>query len=347
MKAAVLVGKQKVEIKEIDAPRPGPGEVLIAPKYAGICGTDMHIWDGQFEGRVRYPRVMGHEFAGIVQEIGEGVERVSPGEKVCIDPIMPCGFCTACREGSLSACSSLRLRGVDLDGGFAEAVVASEEQVFRLPERVGVKEGAMVEILSIGMHAVTRGQIDPGDFAVVLGAGRVGLSILSVLKTTAAGTIVVTDVEEYRLGLARKLGADYCVNAARKNAVKEVLSLTDGRGADRVFEAVGHARKSHSGLQPVAEATEMIRNAGRVVILGQGPDASPVMWKTFVWKEATLIASRVSRGEFPRVISAFEKRVIDPLAMVTHEVPLDYVPDAFQMLADGGREAVKILVKID
>jgi len=347
MKAAVLVAREKIEVKEVEAPQPGSREVLVAPKYTGICGTDIHIYQGEFEGRVRYPTIVGHEFAGIVEEVGEGVESIAAGDKVCIDPIIPCMECTACREGSLSACKNLKLRGVDLDGGLAEAAVVGADQVFKLPERVSVKDAAMVEIFSVATHAVRRGRIDPADFVVVLGAGKLGLSILSVLKTTGAGTIVITDLQDYRLDAARQIGADVCINAADKDTVKEVLSLTGGRGADRVFEAVGHAEKSASGLPPIAEAAEMIRNAGRIVVLGQGPDMAPVFWRSFVWKEATIVASRVSRGEFPRAISMIESGLLDPSHIVTHEVPLEYVPDAFRMLAEGTEEALKVIVKID
>ncbi|MHC4714455.1 MAG: zinc-dependent alcohol dehydrogenase, partial [Planctomycetota bacterium] len=344
MKAAVLVAREEVEIAEVDMPEPGPYEVVVAPKYASICGTDVHIWEGQFEGRVKYPTVMGHEFAGIVEAVGKKVREISPGDKVTVDPIIPCMHCVACREGNLSACRSLRLRGVDLDGGFAEAVVVGEEQLFQLPERLSVRDGAMVEIFSVATHAIRRGQIDPADFVVVLGAGRLGLAILSVLKTTGAGTIVATDVLEYRLDIARKIGADYCINVSKKDPVEEILSLTEGQGADRVFEAVGLAEKSASGLAPVAEATQMIRNAGRVIVLGQGPEPEPVLWRPFVWKEATLVASRVSRGEFPRAIRMLEQGLLDPSPLVTHEVPLDYVPEAMKMLAEGSEQAVKVLV---
>jgi len=346
MKAAVIVGREKVLVKEVPAPEPGRGEVLVAPRYAGICGTDAHIFLGEFEGRVKYPTTLGHEFAGIVEAVGEGVASFAPGDKVTVDPIIPCMRCVACREGNTSGCRSLKLLGVDLDGAMAEFVVAAEERTFRLPDRVSVRDGAMVEILSIGVHATTRGAIDPDDFVVILGAGKLGLSILTVLRTTAAGTIVVTDVKDYRLEIARKIGADYCIDSGRKNAVKEVLDMTGGRGADRVFEAVGSAQKSASGLQPVGEAAEMVRSAGRVIVLGQGPEPEPVFWRPFVWKEATLVTSRVTRGEFPRAISMLEKGVINPAPLITHEVPLEFVPDAFRMIADDKDQAVKVLVKI-
>lgn len=347
MKAAVLVERQKIEIADVDRPEPGPHEVIVAPKFASICGTDVHIWQGQFEGRVKYPTIMGHEFAGIVEAVGEQVREVQPGDKVAVDPIIPCMHCAACREGNLSSCATLKLRGVDLDGGFAEAVVVGEEQVFQLPERLSVRDGAMTELFSVATHAVRRAQIDPADFVVVLGSGRLGLAILSVLKNSSAGTIVATDVLEYRLDIARKIGADYCINVAKKDPVHEVRSLTGGQGADRVIEAVGHAERSESGLAPVGEAVEMVRNAGRVVVLGQGEEPTSVLWRPFVWKEATLVASRVSRGEFPRAIWMLEQDLLDPSLLVTHEVPLDYVPEAMKMVAEGTEEAVKVLIKID
>jgi len=347
MKAAVLVARNKIELRDVPALSPGKGQVLIAVKYAGICGTDVHIFGGEFEGRVKYPTILGHEFAGIVHEVGEGVKAVQTGDKVTVDPIIPCMRCVACREGNTSGCRSLRLLGVDLDGGFAQYVVADEERVFKLPDRVGVHDGAMVEIFSIGVHAVRRGAVDPNDFVVVLGAGRLGLSIISVLKRSSAGTIVATDIEDYRLDIARRIGAHYCINAAHKDVVKEVLAITGGVGADRIFEAVGHAAKSSSGLQPVAEATEMIRSAGRVIVLGQGPEPEPVFWRPFVWKEATLITSRVTRGEFPRAISMLESGLLDPKPLITHEVPLDRAPDAFHMIVEGRERAVKVIVKVE
>jgi len=125
------------------------------------------------------------------------------------------------------------------------------------------------------------------------------------------------------------------------------MDITDGRGADRVFEAVGHAEKSVSGLQPVGEAAEIVRHAGRVIVLGQGPVPESVFWRPFVWKEATLVASRVTRGEFPRTISMLEKGALDPAPLITHEVPIDFVPDAFRMIVEGREQAVKVIVKIE
>jgi len=347
MKAAVLVAREKLVVREATDPRPSRGQVVVAPRYASVCGTDAHVFLGQFEGRVKYPTILGHEFAGVVQEVGEGVESVHEGDKVAVDPIIPCMRCDACREGNMSGCRSLKLLGVDLDGAFAQLVVAGEERVFRLPERVSVRDGAMVELFAIGVHACRRAALEPDDFVAVLGAGKLGLALLSVLRTTSAGRIVVTDVRDYRLEIARKIGADYCINAAKSDAVKEIMEITDGRGADRVFEAVGHAEKSASGLPPVAEAAEIVRNAGRVVVLGQGPDPQAVFWRPFVWKEATLVASRVTRGEFPRAISMLEKGRLNPAALITHEVPLEFLPDAVSMIVEGREQAVKVLVKIE
>jgi threonine dehydrogenase-like Zn-dependent dehydrogenase len=279
--------------------------------------------------------------------VGEGVKEFRPGDKVSVDPIIPCMRCVACREGNTSGCRSLKLLGVDLDGAFAELVVAAEERLFKLPERVSVRDGAMVELIAIGVHACRRARLDPDDFVVVLGAGKLGLSILAVLKNTSAGTILITDVLEYRLDIARKLGADLCINSAKLDAVKEVMSATGGQGADRVLEAVGHSEKSASGLAPVAEAASMVRNAGRVVVLGQGPDAEAMHWRPFVWKEADLVASRVTRGEFPRAISMIEKGVVDVAPIITHEVPLEFLPDAMRMIVENKEKAVKVLVKIE
>ena len=346
MLAAVLYGDRRIEVREIPEPEPGPGQVLLAPQYASICGTDQHVFQGEFRGRVEYPAVLGHEFSAVVEGVGEGVTGVVAGDRVTVDPIVPCMRCVACINGRLSACRRLRLLGIDLPGGFAQRVVAPAHSCFRVPEAVTLHDAALTELFSLGIHACRRARIEPGDVVVILGAGKLGLSILSVARLTAADTIIVTDRRARRLGAAENLGADVVLNIAQVDPVADVLERTDGEGADRVIEAVGHATPGITGKQPMTEAAEMVRSAGRVVVLGQGPDEEAVFWKPFVWKEAEIIASRVTLGEFPRTLRMLERGRLHPELIVTHELPLERVAEAFELMLDPEAGAIKVLLEI-
>ncbi|MCK4298855.1 MAG: alcohol dehydrogenase catalytic domain-containing protein [Planctomycetes bacterium] len=346
MLAAVLYDDGKIEMRELPDPEPGPGQVLLVPRYASICGTDQHVFQGEFKGRVEYPAVLGHEFSALVEAVGEGVEEFAPGDRVAVDPIVPCMHCAACVDGRLNACRRLKLLGIDLPGGFAQRVVAQAHACFRLPEEVTLHDAALTELFSLGIHACRRAQIEPGDVVVILGAGKLGLSVLSVARLTAADTIVVTDRLPYRLEVAKSLGADVALDVTQVDPVAEVMKVTGGEGADRVVEAVGHATPGVSRKQPMTEAAEMVRSAGRVVVMGQGPEEESVFWKPFVWKEAEIIASRVTLGEFPRALRMLAGGRLHPERILTHELPLERVADAFELMLDPGAGAIKVLLEI-
>jgi len=346
MLAAVLYDDCKVEMREVPDPQPGPGQVLLAPQYASICGTDQHVFQGEFKGRVEYPAILGHEFSALVEAVGEEVEEFAPGDRVTVDPIVPCMRCVACINGRLSACRRLQLLGIDLPGGFAQRVVAPAHSCFRVPEDVTLHDAALTELFSLGIHACRRAQIEPGDVVVILGAGKLGLSILSIARLTAADTIIVTDRVPGRLKVAGDLGADVVLDVTQVDPLAEVLKVTGGEGADRVIEAVGHATPGVAGKQPMTEAAEMVRSAGRVVVLGQGPDEAPVFWRSFVWKEAEIVASRVTLGEFPRTLRMLGRGRLHPELIVTHELPLGEVAEAFELMLDPEAGAIKVLLKI-
>ncbi len=333
-------------MREQPDPEPGPGELLLAPRYASVCGTDQHVFQGEFVGRVHYPTVLGHEFSAVVEAVGEGVEEFAPGDHVAVDPIVPCMRCVACINGRLSACRHLKLLGIDLPGGFAQRVVAQAHSCFKLPEGLSLHDAALTELFSIGIHATRRAGVEPGDVVVILGAGKLGLSILSVVRLTAADTIVVTDRSAARLDLAKELGADIVLDVTQVDPVLELTQVTDGRGADRVIEAVGHAIPGMNGKQPMTEAVDMVRPAGRVVVLGQGPEEESVFWRSFVWKEAEIIASRVTLGEFPRTLRMLARNRLHPEKLITHEFPLERIGEAFELMLDPEGQAVKVLLSI-
>jgi len=348
VKAAVLVADEKIEIQQCPEPSPGPGEVLIAPAYASICGTDQHVFAGEFAGRVAYPLIQGHEFSGTVAAVGAGVSDLAEGDRVTVDPIVPCLRCPACLMGRLSGCQRLKLLGVDLPGAFAGRVLASARSCFKVPEDLSLRHAALTEVYAIGCHATRRAQVDPGDVVVILGAGKLGQCVLENVRRTAARLVVVTEVVPERLQTARDLGADVVIDVGREDPVRRVAELTEGAGADRVIEAVGHARLvGPNPTEPMTQAAQMVRPAGRVVVLGQGPVPAPILFKPFVWKEAEIVASRVTLGEFPRALAMLAEGRFHPDRLITHQLPLDRAAEGFCILADPAERALKLLLEIE
>ena len=171
MKAGILYHDRGIRVGHAPDPRLGPDEVLVAPGYAGICGTDLHIYRGEFHGRVVYPAILGHEFGGIVHKVGSDVSEFQVGDRVVVDPILSCHRCPACLSGHLNACRTLKLLGVDLDGGFGQYVAAPASHVYSLPDGIPLTHAPMVEMYALGHHILQRGQVQPGESVAILGAG--------------------------------------------------------------------------------------------------------------------------------------------------------------------------------
>lgn len=347
MKAAILYDDREIRVGDAPEPRLGPDEVLVAPSYAGICGTDLHIYRGEFHQRVQYPAILGHEFGGLVQEVGANARGFKAGDRVVVDPIISCRACRACQTGRLNACRSLKLLGVDLDGGLGQYVAAPANQVFPLPENVPLAYAPMVEMYALGHHILRRGGVQPGESVVILGAGKLGLSALDVLCHSAGACLTIaTDLQPFRLETARKLGADHVIDVAQGDPVEQVLEITQGVGVDCVIEAVGHYHLPPGQSAPLAQAVEMIRPAGRVVTLGLGEQLSAVHFKTLVLKEAQIIASRVTLGEFPLAIRLLATGLLHPELLVTHQIAMREVAAAFEQVDQEDPGTIKVVLDV-
>ncbi len=328
MKAAILSADRSIAVGDLPMPGVGPDEVLLKTSHAGICGTDLHIFRGEFRDRVKYPAVLGHELGGTVEETGANVRIWRRGDRVVADPILSCHACPACLEGHINCCANLRLLGIDVAGGFAEYVAVPQNRLFALPDGVPMKYAPMVEMYGLGHHVLARGRVQAGEAVVILGAGKLGLSVLDVLCHGAGACLTVAcDVLPFRLEVARKLGADFAVDSEREDAVERVLEITRGTGADCVIECVGHYSADRQA--PLAQAVKMIRPGGRIVTAGLGDQLSAVHFKTLVVKEAEIIATRVTAGEFPRALRLLDKGLLHPELLVTAELPLHDAQAAF------------------
>jgi len=335
MKAAILRNDREIAIEDVPVPRPGDDQVLIRVHWASICGTDLHIYLGEFRDRVKYPRILGHEFSGVVESVGERVYTVKKGDKVVVDPIIWCNQCPACLNGQNNVCSNLRLIGIETDGAFAEYTIADANKVFKVPEAISLRDAALAELYSLGVHSARRAAVEPGDLVVILGAGRLGLSVLEVIKQTAAAWVCSIDVMDNRLEIAGKIGADLTINARKKDPVEVILSLT-----------VGTAEEIQNRELPVAQAVHMTSSRGRIVVMGLGSQATPVFWKEFVLKEIQLVGSRVTLGDFPRALSLMSRGIFHPDLLISKECRLDETGEAFQLLEEKPDRYLKVLIRV-
>jgi (R,R)-butanediol dehydrogenase/meso-butanediol dehydrogenase/diacetyl reductase len=347
MKAGILYNDRDIRMGDAPDPRLKPDEVLVESGFAGICGTDVHIYRGEFHERVKFPAIQGHEFGGVIRQVGQDVKGYTAGDRVVVDPIISCHNCPACLTGHLNACRTLKLLGVDLDGGFGQYVAVPVSRLYRLPDNIPMAHAPMVEMLGLGHHVLQRGQVQPGETVVILGAGKLGLSVLDVLCHSASPALtMVADLQPFRLEMARRLGAAYTINIAQEDPVARVMEITQGVGVDCVIECVGHYQEVAGREAPLAQAVKMIRTAGRIVTAGLGEQLSAVHWKTLVIKEAQIIASRVTLGEFPRAIRLMEKGLLHPEWLITHQMPLKDITTAFEMVDGQDPQTLKIVLDV-
>ncbi|MBW2638186.1 MAG: alcohol dehydrogenase catalytic domain-containing protein, partial [Deltaproteobacteria bacterium] len=249
MKAAVWYGKEDIRIENIPEPSVGAGQVKIRIEACGICGSDLHEYaSGPFiiparphplTGREGGPIILGHEFSGEVAEVGEGVTKVQPGDRVTVNPLIYCGECHYCRKGNHLLCSKLATVGFAWDGAFAEYGVFPEYSILKLPDSVTYEMGACVEPLAVAVHAVNRSGLKIGDNVVVIGAGPIGLLVQQACKVAGAGKVFVSEPMKARIKTAEKMGANAVLNPAEVDIGKEIASLTDGLRADIAFDCVG------------------------------------------------------------------------------------------------------------
>jgi len=345
MNAAVLTEYRKVEWKSVDIPEISGNEVLIKVGYACICGSDQHVFLGEFHPRTSLPLIQGHEFAGTVVETGPETRLFKAGDRVAVDPIIWCGHCPACLRHHYPACTTLKLVGIDLDGGFSEYMKVPETMLYKVTDRISDKHAALVEVLSIGFHACNRAKVCAGDRVVIWGAGKVGQSILQALRTKTENTVIMVDLLNERLDLAKKAYNDvYTINASTENAINRIKKITGGEGVDIAFEAVGHAKELPGVVNPVRGCIQAIRGAGTVCVLGLSSEPSPIVMKELIWKEGIIMTSRVSHGEFAETIENMNLGKLKPDAIVTDIMHPSQTQEAFEMLEKEPHKHLKILL---
>ncbi len=325
-------------IVDIDTPQAGAGEVLVRVAFAGICGSDMHIIHGD-NAFVRFPRITGHEFAGIVEAVGDGVAGVAIGERVCIDPVISCGECYPCRIGRPNVCTRLEVIGVHRNGGFERHVSVPAGNVHRLPDNVGLDQAALVEPYTIATNVLDRMQPHPGDALLIFGAGVIGLTILQVARAQGLTDITVCDVIETRLETARALGASHIVNGERKDIEAVMAERTGGEGVPLIADAA-----CVPALFPAI--VRLASPAGRIGLLGFNATPSDLVQLEVIKKELTLVGSRLNNRKFPDVIEMLASGRLDATALVSHRLPFAEMSEAIHMIDHHPEEARKVLIDL-
>ena len=321
-----------------DRPRPvrRPDEVLVRLRRIGICGTDLHIYAGD-QPYLSYPRVMGHELAGTVEDAPDG-SGLRPGEIVSILPYLSCGACNACRRGRTNCCRHLEVLGVHRDGGMTEWLVLPEAAVIPAPG-LGLDEAAMVEFLAIGAHAARRASVGAGDRVVVVGAGPIGMAT-AIFARLAGAVVTLLDPRADRLAFcAERLGLDSTVRAGEGDAAA-LSALTDGNFFDAVFDATGSAAAIERGFGFVAHGGTYVLVS---IVSGTITFSDPEFHK----RETTLLGSRnATPADFDAVMAAIRAGRIPVAALATHRIALADVPERFPTLLDPAERVVKALVDV-
>ncbi|WP_414663183.1 zinc-dependent alcohol dehydrogenase [Horticoccus sp. 23ND18S-11] len=343
MKALLLSAPSTLDYVEFPDPTPAADEVVVQVHACGICGSDIHGWDGS-TGRRRPPLIMGHEAAGEVVSTGPRVTAWKAGDRVTFDSTISCGACRFCRDGQVNLCENRRVVGVApveyrQHGAFAERLALPDRILYRLPDTLPFAEAAMVEPVSIAVHAVQRTRIAPGSTAVVVGSGMIGLLVIQALRWAGAKNVVAVDLADNRLALARQLGATHTINSGTSDAAAEVARITEGLGADTAFEVVGFTATLNLALA-------VLKRGGACVLVGNlSPKTQDFPLQAVVTKEITVVGSCASAGEYPLCLDLIARGVINVKPMIETVAPLADGAAWFAKLSakDGGRYMKVIL----
>ena len=334
MTAVFYEGSGRFSVGTSEVQPPGPGEVRLDVAFTGVCGTDVHIAHGHMDHRVQAPQVIGHEMSGTVAELGPGVEGYAVGDLVVVRPLDTRGE-TPADKGVSHICRDLRFLGIDTPGSFQSSWTVPAFTLHRLPSNVDLRLAAFVEPLAVACHDVRLGEVSPGETAIVIGGGPIGLLVGLVARQRGAA-VVLSEVSPFRRSLAADLGLDV-IDPSGSDLPADVLARTDGAGADVVFEVSGSA----AGADMM---TQLGCIRGRIVVVAIFPTPQPVRLFDFFWKELRLKGARVYEPEdYEQAIALVASGTLPLERLITSVEPLDRLPSVFESL-DSGAEAMKILI---
>lgn len=325
-----IVDLKEVEIEEND-------EVKVKIKAVGICGSDIGIYNGT-NPMAQYPRIIGHEMTGVVEDIGSEVKGLEVGDHVAIDPVINCGKCKNCKKGRVNICENLKVRGVHVDGGFQEKIIVKDHQAYKLDPKMPWNKSVLVEPFSIGFQANRRAKVGEGDVVFVMGAGSIGQTVGRVAQYLGA-KVFTSDMDPKKLARAEKYGM-IAIDASKDSPEDIIKKHNDGRLADVVIDAI-------CTKHTFEQAVKLTASAGTVVNLGFSTEPSEISSVDITSKELDIVGSRLSNRRFPEVIDAYNSGDLLFDDLVSHEMKFEDVEDAIKMIMDENTYTEKVILLLD
>jgi len=338
-----MTSARKMEIRETPMPQAMPGQVVVKLEYVGICGSDVHYYEsGRIGGNIIMGDfILGHECAGVVSGVGEGVSGLSVGDRVALEPGQTCGSCEYCLSGRYNLCPGVVfLATPPVNGCFSNYIAFPAKLAFKLPPNISTREGALVEPLAVGLEAATVGGVRLGCSVAVLGAGCIGLVSLLASKAMGASEVAITDVVDLRLSKATELGATLAVNAAKQDAAKALMEASGGRGYDVVIEAAG-------AVASMQQSPLLVKRGGTIVLVGLSQEGTyPFNFAALMGRVAEIKTIFRYKNQYPVAIGALASGKIDVSGIVTHEYAFDDIEEAFRVNIEERSSVVKIVIKM-
>lgn len=342
MKALVLKGYNKFVYEDIPEPQVGPENVLVRVKACAICGSDVHGMDGS-TGRRIPPVVMGHEASGVIEKLGKNVDGFKVGDRVTFDSTIYCGKCFFCRQGQVNLCDNRRVLGVScgdyrINGAFAGYVSVPRHILYPLPDNVSFEHAAMVEPLSIALHAVRRSPVSLNCSAVVVGSGMIGLLVIQLLKAAGCGKVIAVDLVQEKLDMAGGFGADSMLKADDPDLIAGIYELTGNRGADIAFEVVGIAPAMQTAIAA-------LKKGGSLTLVGNLKPVVDFPLQSVVTRQISLYGSCASSGEYPDCLDMIAKGKVDVSSFISAVAPLSDGASWFERLYKGEPGLMKVILQ--
>jgi L-iditol 2-dehydrogenase len=342
MRALLLSDYKVLSVVDMPTPEVGDDDVLVRVRACGICGSDIHGYDGS-TGRRIPPLVMGHEAAGVIERTGRAVDGFKAGDRVTFDSTVSCGKCDFCRRGNINLCDNRTVLGVSCGdyrrhGAFAEYVAVPARILYKLPDSLPFERAALIEAVSIAVHAVSRHVPKPDQAVVVVGAGMIGVLIIQVLKDKGCRNIIAVDLDPQKLALAERIGATRTLNPRDGDVPAAVRDMTGGKGADASFEVVGHG-------DTVLTAIRCLRKGGTVVLVGNLSPKVELPLQEGVSREISVLGSCASNGEIPECIDLLARGVVNVEPIISLKAPLDDAPELFARLYGGDKTLMKVIIQ--
>lgn len=341
MNAAVLNKPLDIEVKQVPIPEPKEDEALVRVHCIGICGSDVHYYEHGRIGRyvVESPLILGHELAGEVVRVGSQVRNVKPGDRVAVEPGVTCGRCDHCKSGRYNLCPDVQFMATPpVDGAWAEYVTVRSDFLFKLPEGMSYEQGALIEPLSVGLHAMKRGRVTPSDRVLVTGLGPIGLLAVLAARLYGVKEIYGTDIVPFRRELAGRLGASCVIDPVRENTAERLMELTGGEGVDVIVESSGNGRV-------VGDTVQLVKRGGRIVLVGMpAVDEVPFNVNQIIDGELDVLGVFRYANTYPDAIQLLSRSGVNIEQVITHKYALADIQEALDMVRNNKDTSIKVMI---